>query len=142
MGMESPEMAASLLKQGYCEPCFASDVWALGLLMLSSIRGERPAAHTQLCDSQVYLDEVMDHTCSLQRSTATKHLYGFLRDVLPGNGQPDYADQVRHAFFLQAWQQACRDGAVHASLTITLPDMLHAFICVAIMSILPMLLAA
>ena len=104
MGVESPEMAASLLKQGFYEPCFAPDVWALGLSMLSSIGGERCAAHSQLCGSQPYLEEVMDHACSLQGSTGTKQVYGYLRDVLPGNGQPDYADQVRHGFLLQAWQ--------------------------------------
>ena len=62
MGTEAPEVADSLLRQGWYEPQPWSDIFALGLLVLDVVGGEKPQAHTELYDSDAYRADLRDES--------------------------------------------------------------------------------
>ena len=47
MGIEAPEMAEQLARQGHYSPLPCHDMWAFGLLLLWLLGGERSDAHAK-----------------------------------------------------------------------------------------------
>lgn len=58
-GVESPDLAAMLIKHGRYMPRAAWDLWALGLLALDLVGGERPEDHRDVLLAPVYMAEAM-----------------------------------------------------------------------------------
>lgn len=89
MGAESPELAASLLKNSNYIPRTAQDMWSFALTMLHAMGGCGPAEHTAWMLDPVYLDE------RAQGNRLPAYLQ-YLAD-LSADPKP-YADQVLASF--------------------------------------------
>ena len=70
VGTEAPEVASSLLQQGYYEPNPASDIWAAGLLILELLQAQIPQPHQALHQSEA-LDADVRAGKLVQESHAT-----------------------------------------------------------------------
>ena len=85
-------MAWSMLEQGWYQPQYSSDIWALGLLMLEAVGGVIPGQHWDLQNTPAYLEECEGPTPT-QQPAHRKHLQ-YLSNLLTTAGG-HYADQVR-----------------------------------------------
>ena len=71
-------MARSLLNKGYHEPLYASDVWALGQLMLLLLGGGPPAAHDDHLCNPTLREEKLNCYQGLSAMPATRACYTYL----------------------------------------------------------------
>ena len=56
-GSESPDLAAMLIDRNYYVPLPAFDMWAVGLLILEVVGGQRPDDHCAVLRDPVYVSE-------------------------------------------------------------------------------------
>ena len=93
VGVDSPEIAHSLLQQGWYQSQYSSDIWALGQLMLLMVAGQPPEAQCAILDSDAYLADLNSDPWVFAASPAQRQHYQYLSDLLQGR-TADYATQV------------------------------------------------
>ena len=93
-GSESPPTAFELLEQGCYRPYFASDVWAIGQLMLKAVGGTQPPIQHQLRCSEEYVQEVTRGVMDPTKEPGQQRHLEYLRSLVTSPQAQDYADQV------------------------------------------------
>ena len=102
-GTESPQAAFELLEQGCYRPYFASDVWAIGQLMLKAVGGIQPPTQHQLRCSEDYVEEVTRGVIDPTKEPGQQRHLDYLSSLVTSPQAQDYADQVcskHHASWL------------------------------------------
>ena len=93
IGTEAPEIAHSILEHNWYMPNPISDVWALGLLMLTLMGAAGPPAHAELPGRKEYKEDLRDNK-SPKESAAIKEYFEYLQQLLPSHGQTSFVQQV------------------------------------------------
>ena len=94
--LKSPQLAKQVLSQGEYQPCFSTDVWALGLLLLQLTAGSIPPKHYNLLAAPDYHQECANPASQPTMGPGKKAHFTYLSSRLDSN-VTDYADEVRLA---------------------------------------------